>query len=66
MNIYKLKHNSEYSELGDYYLALSHKFGAISSTLSYEMNNAIGDELLWDFSLMQNPYAKNFFESSEE
>lgn len=66
VNIYKLKHNSEYSELGDYYLALSHKFGAISSTLSYEMNNAIGDELLWDFSLMQNPYAKNFFESSEE
>ncbi len=66
VNIYKLKHNSEYSELGDYYLALSHKFGAISSSLSFEMNNAIGDELLLDFSLMQNPYAKKFFENSEE
>ena len=66
VNIYKLKHNSEYAELGDYYLALSHKFGAISPSLSYEMNNAIGDELLWNFSLMQNPYAKNFFENSEE
>lgn len=66
VNIYKLKHNNEYSELGDYYLALSHKFGAISPSLSYEMNSAIGDELLWNFSLMQNPYAKKFFENPEE
>ena len=65
LNIYKLKHHIEYSELGDYYLALSHKFGAISPSLSYEMNSAIGDELLLNFSLMQNPYANNLLESSE-
>lgn len=63
VNIYKLKHNNEYSQLGDYYLALSHKFGAVHRSISFEMNSAIGDELLFDLSLMDNPYAKKFLEN---
>lgn len=66
VNIYKLKHSKEYSQLGDYYLALRHKFGLITSSLSFEMNSAIGDEMLFDFSLMDNPYAKKFFEDTEK
>ena len=65
VNIYKLKHNETYSNLGDYYLALRHKFGLLSNSLSFEMNSAIGDEMLFDFSLMDNPYAKRFFDKTE-
>ena len=66
VNIYKLKHNKEYSDLGDYYLALRRKFGLVTSSLSFEMNSAIGDEMLFDFSLMGNKYAKKFLGESEE
>lgn len=66
VNIYKLKHNEKYAELGDYYLALRHKFGLVANSVSFEMNSAIGDEMLFDFSLMDNPYAKEFLDNSKE
>lgn len=58
VHIYKLKHSKEYSELGDYYLALRHKFGLVTTSLSDETNILIGNQMLFEFALMQNPYAK--------
>lgn len=56
--IYVLKHSKEYSQLGDYYLALRHKFGLTTSSTSFEMESSIGDTMMYDFALMDNPYAK--------
>lgn len=58
--IYVLKHSKEYSQLGDYYLALRHKFGLTTSSTSFEMESSIGDTMMYDFALMDNPYAKKF------
>lgn len=55
-----LKKSSQYSELGDYYLALSYIFGLISNEKSLEMNRAIGLEMMSTFNLLGNKYAKGF------
>ncbi len=60
VNIYRLKHTQEYQDLGDYYLALYYKLDIISNTLSPEMNSAVGDEMMFAFSLMGNSYADSF------
>lgn len=61
-NIYILKHSDEYSQLADYYLALRHKVGLTASSISYEMENSIGDTMLYDLALMDNPYAKKMLD----
>lgn len=58
--IYKLKHSKEYAELADYYTALCYKFGLINNSLSLEMNMAVGEEMMFSFSLMGNKYADKF------
>lgn len=60
VNIYLLKHNKEYQDLGDYYLALYYKLDIVSNSLSSEMNSAVGDEMMLAFSWMGNSYAKSF------
>lgn len=58
VNIYRLKHSNNYSELGDYYMALRHFFGVISTSVSDEMSRAVGQELMLDLRLLGNPHAK--------
>lgn len=60
VDIILLRKSKEFSDLGDYYLALRHKFSLLRNTLSTEMNSAVGDELLLTFSLMGNKYCDNF------
>lgn len=57
VNIRKLKLNSKYSDLGDYYLAIAYVFDIICNGMSREQNSAIGSEMLSVFSLMGNEYA---------
>ena len=65
VDIALLRKSKEYSDLGDYYLALRHKFSLLRNTLSAEMNSAVGDELLLTFSLMGNKYCDNFMTASK-
>lgn len=65
VDIALLRHSKEYADLGDYYLALRHKFSLLRNTLSMEMNSAVGDELLLTFALMENKYCKNFTSTSK-
>lgn len=60
VDIYLLKKSSEYSDLGDYYLALKYIFGRATSTLSKEMSKALGSELMKTYSMLRNKYAMNF------
>lgn len=60
IDIYLLKKTSEYSDLGDYYLALKYIFGRASSTLSKEMSMALGSELMKTYSMLRNKYARKF------
>lgn len=60
VDIALLRKSKEFADLGDFYLALRHKFNLLSNTLSAEMNSAVGDELLLTFSIMGNQYCKNF------
>lgn len=62
LNVYLLKHSSEYSDLGDYYLALGYRWGIISNSLSPEMNTAIGDELMLTFNVLGNQYAEKLID----
>ena len=60
IDIYFLKKSSEYSDLGDYYLALKYIFGRGTSTLSKEMSRVLGCELMDTYSMLRNKYAMNF------
>lgn len=60
-DIMLLRKSTDYSDLGDFYLALRYKLGLLRNSLSIEMNSAVGDELLLTFSLMGNKYCKVFF-----
>lgn len=60
VDIYLLKKTTEFSDLGDFYLALQYKYNIIRNTLTAEMNRAIGDELLSTFKALQNKYAADF------
>ncbi len=61
VNIYRLKHSKDYYELGDYYIALRYFFGVTSTSVSDEMARAFGDELMFNLRLLDNPYAKKFY-----
>lgn len=60
IDIYFLKHTKEYAELGEYYLALRHKFCILNNDLSKEINDMVGDEMLYAYGLMGNQYAQAF------
>ena len=60
VDIILLRKSKEYSDLGDFYLALRHKFSLLRNTLSIEMNSAVGDELFRTFSIMGNKYCDSF------
>jgi len=60
-NIVLLKNSAQYSELGDFYLAMCYIFGYVRNSLSSEMNRALGFELLRVFDLVGNEYAEKFF-----
>lgn len=62
VDIALLRKSKEYSDLGDYYLSLRHKFSLLSNSQSAEMNSAVGSELLATFALMGNKYCKTFLE----
>lgn len=55
-----LKSSKEYSELGDYYLALMYRFNLVSNDYSEEMNATIGNEMLKALYIMGNPYAQEY------
>lgn len=65
VNIYRLKHSKDYSELGDYYMALRYLFGVTSTSVSDEMARAFGNELMLNLRLLDNPYAKKFCNDQE-
>ena len=54
----KLKLNSIYADLGDYYLAIAYVFDMVCNGMSSEQNCAVGSEMLSVFSLMGNKYAR--------
>ena len=64
--INKLKYSREYPSLGDYFLSLRQMFGLVNNSLSLEMNNTIGYEMLRSFSSIGNRYARNLIEMEKK
>jgi len=65
VDIFLLRKSKEYADLGDYYLALRHKFSLLSNSLSPEMNSAVGYEMLITFKLLGNKYCEAFSHCSD-
>ena len=64
MNMIKiLKASSEYSDLGDYYIALTYVCGLSNNDCSNEMNQIIGHEMMATFHDLDNDYAVAYFNS---
>lgn len=61
-----LRSSKEYSDLGDYYLALCYELNLLRNDHSAEMNKVIGSELLLTFSVMGNKYCKAFLNATKE
>ncbi len=59
-SIKSLKSEKNWSDLGDYYLALRYTNGLIDTTLSAEMNVTIGIQLMIAYAQLDNKYAKTF------
>lgn len=55
-----LKSDENWSDLGDYYLALRFINGLVDTKMSSEMNTAIGIQLMLAYSQLGNKYAKTF------
>ena len=60
LNIYRLKHSAEYSDLGDFYMALRYIFGMVRNGNSSELNSTIGYQMMSEFSMLGNIYADKF------
>ena len=58
--IKSLKSDTEWAELGDYYLALTFLFDMVDTELSTEFNIAIGNQMLVAYAELRNPYAIQF------
>lgn len=56
----KLKQDSRFSSLADYYVALRYSLGCVNNELTEDMNRAIGNEMMRAFAELGNSYAKNF------
>ena len=63
--ISELKLTEQWSQLGDYYLALRYVLGLIDTGYSDEMNQIIGTQMLIAFSQVGNKYSLDFFETSD-
>lgn len=64
VNVRKLKLNTDYSDLGDYYLSIAYIFDIVCNDMSSEQNSSVGYEMLSAFSMMGNPYAKSITSSN--
>ena len=61
VDIARLQHSAEYSDLGNYYFALRYLFNLLTTnSFGAELNAAVGSDLLFTYSLMQNKYCKSF------
>ncbi len=60
----KLKSDSKWSDLADYYIALKYVFTMVDSELSPEMNSAVGMQMMLTFAKIGNPHALNFLKTS--
>ena len=61
-----LKSEKEWSDLGDYYLALRYMYGIIDTGYSKEMNLAMGIQLMISYGQLENKYALSFFNAVTE
>lgn len=55
-----LKSDTEWAELGDYYLALTFLFDMVDTELSSEFNITIGNQMLVAYAELENTYALQF------
>ncbi|HHX60380.1 MAG TPA: helix-turn-helix transcriptional regulator [Epulopiscium sp.] len=62
-SIKSLKSNKNWSDLGDYYLALRYTNGLVDTALSAEMNVTMGIQLMIAYAQLDNKYAKMFLRS---
>ena len=62
-NINLLKSNTQFSELGDYYLAMCYFFGFAEDFLEYEQCYQTGLYMLIQLSKLGNKYSDKFFET---
>ncbi|HEY5586019.1 MAG TPA: helix-turn-helix transcriptional regulator [Ruminiclostridium sp.] len=60
----KLKSDSKWSDIADYYIALKYVFTMVDSELSPEMNSAVGMQMMLTFAKIGNPHALNFLKTS--
>ena len=58
-----LKSSSEWSQIGDYYLAQQFVWGILDNNLDPEINCLIGREIMFAFASMKNHYAVQFIKS---
>ena len=65
-NINLLKSNTQFSELGDYYLAMCYFFGFAEDFLEYEQCYQTGLYMLIQLSKLDNKYADKFFETMSQ
>lgn len=64
-SIKSLKSDKNWSDLGDYYLALCYTNGLIDTSLSVEMNVTMGIQLMIAYAQLDNKYAKMFLRSCQ-
>lgn len=55
-----LKETNQWSQLGDYYLALRYVLGIIDNDCTNEMNQMVGMQMICAFAQLDNQYALNF------
>lgn len=55
-----LKSEQEWSDLADYYLALRYVVGMVDTELTYEMNSAVGMQMMLSFMTLGNDLAFKF------
>lgn len=58
-----LKHNSSWSELADYYLALHYLVGMACNGKNPDINISTGMDLIFAFVLLDNKYCGDFYEN---
>ncbi len=58
--IKELKANKDWSDLGDYYLALKYAFNIVNTELSIEQNKVVGFQMMYSFGKTGNKYALQF------
>ena len=62
-NIKLLKSNAQFSELGDFYLAMCYFFGFVEDFIDYETCTQTAMLMLLQFCKLENKYADSFMES---